>query len=61
MKSTHESIAATGEKGEVTQAETNMTTGLDQLTAIIAQLAQRQEDDHREQDRREEEYHREQE
>ena len=60
-KPTHESIAATGEKGEAIQRETNMTTGLDQLTALVAQLAQRQDDDRRKQDRREEECCREQE
>ena len=44
-KATPESIAATGEKGEATQRETNMTTGLDQIDALIALLAQQREED----------------
>ena len=54
-KATHESIGANGEKGEATQRETNMTTELDRLAGLVAQLTQHQEDDRREQDRREEE------
>ena len=61
-EATHESIAGTFEEREATQGETNMTTGLDQLAALMAQIVQcqeerqqREEEYHQEQDRREEE------
>ena len=54
-EATHESVAATLEEREATQRETNMTTGVDQLADLMAQMAQCHEDDCRERDRREEE------
>ena len=43
-EATHESVAATFEEREATQGETNMTTGLDQLAVLMAQIVQRQEE-----------------
>ena len=51
-KATHESVAATLEERKATQGETNMTTELDQLTALKARMAQHQE----ERQQRDEEY-----
>ena len=48
----HESVATTFEEMEDTQGETNMTTGLDQLAALMAHIVQRQE----ERQQRDEEY-----
>ena len=56
-EATHESVAATFEEREATLGKTNMTTGLDQLAALMASIVQRQEGDCREQERRQEEYH----
>ena len=56
-EATHESVAVKFEEREATQEETNMTTGLDQLAARMAQIVQRQE----ERQQREKDYHREQE
>ena len=39
-EATHESVAATFEEREATQIETNMTIGLDQLGALMAQIVQ---------------------
>ena len=50
--------ALTTTVAEATQGETNMTTGLDHLAALVAQLTQRQEDDRRERERQEEEHQR---
>ena len=44
----HESVTATLEESEATQGETNMTTELDRLAAIVAQITQRQDDERRE-------------
>ena len=43
-EATHESIAATFEEREATHGETNMTNGVDQLAALMAQIVQRQEE-----------------
>ena len=37
----HESVAATLEESEATQGETNMTTELDRLAALVAQITQK--------------------
>ena len=56
-EATHDFVANTLEERKATQGETNMTTGLDQLAALMAELAQRQE----EHQQRDKDYHREQE
>ena len=43
-KATHESVAAPLEEKKATQGETNMTTGVDQLAALVARMAQDQEE-----------------
>ena len=43
-EATHESVAATFEEREATQGEMNMTTRLDQLAALMAQIVQHQEE-----------------
>ena len=43
-EATHESVATTLEEREATQGETNMTTGLDQLATLMAQIIQCQEE-----------------
>ena len=45
QKATHESVAATLEEKGATQGEANMTTELDQLAAIMAQIAQQREEE----------------
>ena len=43
-EATHEAVATTLEERKATQEETNMTTGLDQLAALMAQIVQLQEE-----------------